>query len=855
MGDIERNGEAASGASHGPDRKESSEEPVQLRRKFFVPNAQRRTSNVESIMLEIEGESDFNFVMDWPSWKTMLLAMYLSDVDKFSSLLRDSTTNLDVTDEKGNTALHCAVLSACLFGGTDGDLYNYIDLLMSHEIKVNMPNKKGYTAIGLAVHHLHKTCVERILKHPSAHRLYLDYYPGDSEYTVREIIMQTYPDLKPHLPHPLTESLESSDSDKRLLAALQRDKYEDFLKYLDPTNPNPWYDEPYHSYLLEIACQMKNRKQFVELLLDSGANPNIKNRLTGMPLLHATARSGNFELLENFLEVKITDTSVKDNEDRTILHWLAGVSEREPGDKQRVENCLKLLLYLDYKLMFSIDDRDRSGNTALCTAVERGFQDRTMFLLSKGADVMALEQGSKILLSSSLPILEQILNHCLMSNMEHVTSKDYSLKFKYPRLLRSLSFHMPESQHLRDLLRHPVMSVFLTLRWQKIRWLFFYELVFYITFVLFLTAYILYSESSSTLKDGGDACNTTESFIFNVSCVLLYSIVCKTPVVNDTNFTFQPNESIVHFLWYSVLILLFLLTLREMHQLILRPLAYIMAPENWMTMLLIIATVVSFHGVLESTVIKRHFSAIALLLGWFQLLLLSGRLPVLSVQQQMLKTVSLTFVRLMAGNCLLLIAFALSFYILFKGSLEKDEAEMFANPFLSLLKTIVMFTGEFEASRLSFDTLPGTSHVIFLLFLFMVAIILLNLLNVAVNDAEVTRRNAETLSLVARVRLISRIEGLFNALPKYMKPCVELREETFVIFPNRPNKIGFTAVRSLLSVISKKRKPNKESESTVCEEKWDMFAEKLSALQLQQEKLEKKLDSQLEILARLDIRE
>ena len=164
-----------------------------------------------------------------------------------------------------------------------------------------MLDTKGYTAIGLAVHHLHKTCVEHVLKHPSSDRLYLDYYPKDSEKTVREIIMETYPDLQPLLPAPLMESLGSPDSDKNLLPAIQRDKYSTFSQTLGLTNLNPWYDEPYHCTLLEIACQM-NRKQFFEHLLDSGADPNIKNRVTGMPLLHATARIGNFEVLEILLK-------------------------------------------------------------------------------------------------------------------------------------------------------------------------------------------------------------------------------------------------------------------------------------------------------------------------------------------------------------------------------------------------------------------------------------------------------------------------------------------------------------------------------------------------------------------------
>jgi len=82
-------------------------------------------------------------------------------------------------------------------------------------MNVNMPNKKGYTAIGQAVHQLHRTCIERILKHPSADRLHLDYCPGDREFTVREIILEIYSELQPLLPAPLMEGPESSNIHKK----------------------------------------------------------------------------------------------------------------------------------------------------------------------------------------------------------------------------------------------------------------------------------------------------------------------------------------------------------------------------------------------------------------------------------------------------------------------------------------------------------------------------------------------------------------------------------------------------------------------------------------------------------------
>jgi hypothetical protein len=158
-----------------------------------------------------------------------------------------------------------------------------------------------------------------------------------------------------------------------------------------------------------------------------------------------------------------------------------------------------------------------------------------------------------------------------------------------------------------------------------------------------------------------------------------------------------------------------------------------------------------------------------------------------------------------------------------------------------------MFTGEFDASDLPFDTLPYTSHVIFLLFVVLVAIVLLNLLNgLAVNDTGEIRKDAETLSLAARAKLISRIESLVNSLPKYMKSSVEMKEELIVIYPNRRNRIGSAALRSLLDIISKKKEHDEIDKSTGIQEEWRMFQEKFSELQILHEKLQKKLYSMLD---------
>ena len=150
-----------------------------------------------------------------------------------------------------------------------------------------------------------------------------------------------------------------------------------------------------------------------------------------------------------------------------------------------------------------------------------------------------------------------------------------------------------------------------------------------------------------------------------------------------------------------------------------------------------------------------------------------------------------------------------------------------------------MFTGEFEASNLSFGTLPYTSHVILLLFVVLVTTVLVNLLNsLAVRDTGEIRRDAERLCLATRAKLISRIESLVNSFPNCMKISVALKEEMFVIQTIVRNIIGSAAVPSLLRIIKEKTKPHEKDKSTAFQKEWRMFTEKFSALELRKEKLE-----------------
>jgi hypothetical protein len=83
------------------------------------------------------------------------------------------------------------------------------------------------------------------------------------------------------------------------------------------------------------------------------------------------------------------------------------------------------------------------------------------------------------------------------------------------------------------------------------------------------------------------------------------------------------------------------------------------------------------------------------------------------------------------------------------------------NPYMSVMKTFVMMMGEFEAESLAAEMANSyTYFCLFALFVFIIAMVLLNLLTgLAVSDTQAIKSDAEELSVVSRIRLIYEIES------------------------------------------------------------------------------------------------
>lgn len=131
-----------------------------------------------------------------------------------------------------------------------------------------------------------------------------------------------------------------------------------------------------------------------------------------------------------------------------------------------------------------------------------------------------------------------------------------------------------------------------------------------------------------------------------------------------------------------------------------------------------------------------ELGVIVIFLGWSNCLLYLQRVPMFRLYIVMFLKVAFTIVKLLFVFSIIILAFALTFYLLF------IRQTSFRNPLASLTKVLVMMTGEFDYetaistnlgakdSKTNFPLVPfpTMSYCIFVIFVFFVAVAFTNLL-------------------------------------------------------------------------------------------------------------------------------
>lgn len=467
---------------------------------------------------------------------------------------------------------------------------------------------------------------------------------------------------------------------------------------------------------LLIAAIKRDLATAVERMLRLGADINYAVQKQ-TPIEYACI-FGHYHVLE----VLLRSPRVRVNEASTPL---ASIVVKNIGERVTKkcdhERCFRQLLA---RSDIDLNRPDIYNNSPLHYAVKYNNREAILELMQRGAYIGARNYFNKLAICDIHPkTLEKHLDNCITTNGSRRGDDHFEIEFDFTNLVPMSTRHshkadagrcademvpieyIAESSELKHLVKHPLIASFLFLKWNRLAF------VFYVNFLLCM---------------------------LHTVATVAYVLTCYT----------EPPDSAAmkHSLFFVSSTLTVYIFVREAFQFICSPYVYLKSLENYMEIVLIVLTVLVLKGDNFADGTRRTIGATTILLLAVELYLLAGSLPFwsFSTHYVMLKTVTITFLKSFMLYAIILIAFALSFFTLLRGQraasgdpAADDDINKFENIGLSIMKTLVMSTGEFDAASIDFNS-NTWSYIIFVVFLFLVATVLFNLLNgMAVSDTQV----------------------------------------------------------------------------------------------------------------------
>lgn len=479
------------------------------------------------------------------------------------------------------------------------------------------------------------------------------------------------------------------------------------------------------------------------------------------------------ECVEALLRKGNADPNVGDMDKRTPLHAAVGKAARS-------YDIIEVLVSWGA----DVNTKDQYGYTPLHIAALNELSQCVEILVFHGADVTAKSKFGMTALGIitrktplSIAMIHQKLdsaislhNHAESSNREVEMRVDFRsiLQHCHPREISFLNTFVDEGQ--KEILLHPLCAAFLHLKWEKIRKYYIARMLFCLIFVLSLSLYVLTALAHNCYNHGKNMNSTDPKDIMEL---------CEKKSI--MGHMLRNNPFVIEMQWFVLVGITVCEILRKIYGLAGYPTLkqYLSYPENIIEWFVIISVfVISFVYTNRTYMWQNHIGAFAVLLGWTNLMLMIGQLPVFGSYVAMYTKVLGEFAKLLLAYSCLLIGFGISFCVIF------PESNTFANPFIGLITVLVMMTGEVSLELLVDDNpddppflLEITAQVAFVLFLVFVTVILMNLLvGIAVHDIQGLQKTAGLSKLVRQTKLISYMElALFNGyLPKYFLNLLHL---------------------------------------------------------------------------------
>ncbi|XP_002741541.2 transient receptor potential cation channel subfamily A member 1-like [Saccoglossus kowalevskii] len=613
--------------------------------------------------------------------------------------------------------------------------------------------------------------------------------------------------------------------------------------------------------------------QLINILMSHGAKLDSKDIEEKIPL-HIAAQYGRVNCVEVLANANPKQINEDDVDGRTplllaslyghykvVIYLLKIGADLSSRDDSRM-SALTLACsqgHMDTALILiknhaDIDAVDKNKNSALHHSAGKGYADVTMQLLSKGADVtLENENGQNALevaidniqedtarviveheswqktlvargkngytplksLIEKLPdVALNVLDKCVTYSNPDKTVTDLKVTYDYKYIdtdpatvdtnFRWNALSTMIECGRESLVSHELSQQILKLKWRRfVRYFFALDFITYTIFLVSLTLYAAYNPLIATPDLNADGCPNTSDF-YNADGSLM-----------------KQNYNMVVL---EIVIALFCViqVFKEVFEFFNQKLQYFLDYVNYTELGLYTCSFIFVHPIFEKPcAMAWRAGACAIFLAWITFILYVRRFDLFGIYVVMFFSVLKSLMKAIIVFILFAFAFGTAFFILF------SRLEVFGDMPSSVMKVIVMTLGELDYTDIFYaeDLAPFdvTAHVLFVIFIFLMPIVLMNLLvGIAVGDIDKVQKNAYLEKIEMDVDFIERIE---TNVPKVIQKCLYVRTET-----DEPNK-NQDAWWMKISKILVRHQKNEEAIET--EKNRDRTNEKLDRMQHQ----------------------
>lgn len=663
------------------------------------------------------------------------------NLEEESSTHRRYSPYVNVKMDHGSNSIH--LLADALTGEDYEPLFDMMKILIINGCNVNFPNYDGKTAFLMVLEKLpqikqRKDILEYFLKYAD-----VDLYTHKSEEIIELVMNQK---LKFELPEKEEVNIDF-ESMVMLLQSTGVNKFETLLPFFKATCEDSETYADCCAMFLETAVK-RSLINIVDLLIDYGVDVNkvAKASRFKAPTVFLACQLANPGILRLFLlHPKIKLSYDNDGIRKTLLHQFFDeyksqtysvfrrLETREMTKNQK--KCFELLMEHPKCNRHLINAYDENGLPAIYYSVRYKNDYITIQLLRNGAYVGTVINGIR------KSLLQEFLNGTITTNDRYNDDEELEIKIDYsflsppckdsshkskkkvrkikdqqetaipipapksPEHVKILTcenhdqyseeikplMKLAENAELQHFLAHPTIASFILLKWNKLSFLVYINMVLILMFMMSFIPFI---------------------------------VLCQTIPEEERSGSFA-------YIFFQVMSFISLSTLvvREVTQCMLSLTQYFTNITNWIDICLMTSSLIIL--LFESQIpnhVSRLLRTCIILLAAAEYFNLLGMVPIMSVSihTKMFKRVCATFMKSLTFYSMMIIAFALSFYTLQGDKFAKDMMKLekegrdnstndipvtnatrnerfnnFNTVGSSIIKSFVMLTGELETSYVS----------------------------------------------------------------------------------------------------------------------------------------------------------